>query len=116
MGDNVQAAWERAGAAQAECIQSGADTAPTQPDAPQARRGRIAPGGGIAVSVIKRGSSLVLARCPYCGEEHRHGAGDDGEVGAHVERTSHCLSGGKPYTLAVHTRVAAPHDDARAPR
>lgn len=38
------------------------------------------------VQVIRRGDGLIVAKCPYCGKKHVHGAS-----GAGGHRASHCV-------------------------
>ena len=50
--------------------------------------------------------SLILQACPYCGEQHLHGAGGPGKhaKGSAGHRVSHCLKevpGDRGYLLEV---------------
>lgn len=43
--------------------------------------------------------ALTVVECPFCGNEHRHGGGDDSEP-SFGTRVAHCINGRGVYELA----------------
>jgi hypothetical protein len=66
------------------------------------------------VPVRRRGHTLIVERCPYCGRRHVHGDAGRRERGEHGHRLAHCRerTAGNPGYVLVET--AAPRAFQRA--
>lgn len=60
----------------------------------------------------KDGTSLVVPKCPLCGQQHLHGAGEPGTPGYPLigHRTAHCLGneGAGGYILQLRPSPRGP--------
>lgn len=72
------------------------------PPFPVRRPNRVVGGKPPLVEARQKGGLLIIARCPFCGKRHVHGAG-----GGYGHRVSHCIGFETPGYVLVSEQVAS---------